>query len=194
MENCINKSTKNNITRYLVAVAFIGIMTSLVLFSAISEVTARPIANGTLMLVKPIAPAITEKQNTNTNSPIKGIPVIAQSAVPASLKIFVKPALKKISLKQNTVQEVITTITNTLNTPQSNIDLAITVISPSGSIVQYSDVTDPDGTDHLLVGHSMAPLHEKGKYKADVIATNPLGGPNCTWIYNVESHSISMIY
>lgn len=177
MENCFNKSTKNNITRYLLAVAFIGTITSLILFSAISEVTARPIANGTL-LVKPIAPVITEKQNTNANSPIKGIPVIAQPAVPANLKIFVKPALKKISLKQNAVQEVITTITNTLNTPQPNIALSITVISPSGSVVQYSDVTDPDGTDHLLVGHSMAPLHEKGKYKADVIATNPLGGPN----------------
>ncbi len=178
MENCIKKNTKNNITRHLLAVAIIGIMTSLVLFSAISEVTARPIVNGTLMIVKPIAPAITEKQNTNANSPIKGIPVIAQSAVPASLKIFVKPALKKISLRQNAEQEVITTVTNTFNTPQPNIDLAITVTSPSGSAVQYSDVTDPDGTDHLLVGHSMAPLHEKGKYKADVVATNPLGGPN----------------
>ncbi len=153
-------------------------MTSLVLFSAISEVTARPIVNGTLMMVKPIAPAMTEKQNTNTNSPIKGIPVIAQSAVPASLKIFVKPALKKISLRHNAEQEVITTVTNTLSIPQPNIDLAITVTSPSGSAVQYSDVTDPDGTDHLMVGHSMVPLDEKGKYRADVIATNPLGGPN----------------
>jgi hypothetical protein len=101
-------------------------------------------------------------------------------AAPHSIVLNVHPALKKISLQENSEQLITSTVLDEFRNPVANVHLTVTVDAPNSS-TQYARMTGQDGTDHLRL-----PLFDLGQYRVTVFATNPdpVGGDavvSVTW-------------
>jgi hypothetical protein len=88
-------------------------------------------------------------------------------ASPHSIVLNVHPALKKISLQENSEQLITSTVVDEFRNPVANVHLTVTVDAPNSS-TQYARMTGQDGTDHLRL-----PLFDLGQYRVTVFATNP---------------------